>query len=333
MYKVSQSKMRAWRQCRRLYHYKYYQNIEPRRPKAPLVRGRIIHEMIEAMIDGNNPWKVLAEYEKQYKKLFAEQREMYGDLIGEIKRTMTWYFVWWNADPIKYLQHPATKKRSEHEFEVAIGDVLFTGKVDSLGTTKDKRTWLVEHKSMKTFPTDEFRYTDLQSALYTRFLERTWKGLNIDGVAWNYIRTKPPQVPELLKSGELSHRDIDTIWPVYEQAIKDHKLDLADYADMRKKLNGKEESFFKRVYLPVNRSIVDNLYNETVATAHEMAELHDEPQMHVRNMTPMCSKQCEYYNLCQAELRGLDADWIRKKDFQQREKKDEVQEEAEDDQR
>lgn len=330
MYKVSQSKMRLWRTCRKAYNYKYVQEIEPRRPKAPLVRGRIIHEMIEMMIEGKNPWKVLAEYEKQYKKLFAEQREMYGDLIGDIKRTMTWYFVWWNADPIKYLAHPATKKHSEHEFEVAIGDVLFTGKVDSLGMTRDKRVWLVEHKSMRTFPADDFRYTDLQSALYTRFLERTWKGLHIDGVAWNYIRTKPPQVPELLKSGELTKRDIDTIWPVYLEAVKGHKLDPNDYKDMQRKLVDKESSFFKRVYLPVNRSIVDNLYNETVATAHEMAELHDEPQMHTRNMTPMCSKQCEYYNLCQAELRGLDSDWIRKKEFQPREKQDEIQEEVED---
>lgn len=328
MFQLSQSKMRAWRSCRRAYHYKYYMEIEPRRPKPVLVRGRMIHDMIEAQINGKNPWKILDGYKKEYNKLFLEQREMYGDLIDDVDRIMTQYFVWWNADPIEYLKHPRTKKQAEHEFEVVIdGEIRFTGKADSLGRTKDKRVWLVEHKSMRTFPTDEFRYTDIQSALYVKHLERSWPGLKIDGVCWNYIRAKPPAVPELLKSGELSRRDIDTVWPVYLEAIKRHRLDPNDYQDMESKLKDKWSSFYKRVYLPVNRVIVDNLNQEMIATAHEMAELHDEPQMHVRNMTPMCSRQCEYYNLCQAQLRGLDDEWLLKKEFKAREKKDEVQEE------
>lgn len=330
MFQLSQSKMRLWRSCRRAYHYKYFLNIEPRRPKPVLVRGRIIHDMIEAHINGGNPWRVLDKYRKEYAKLFAEQREMYGDLIGDIERIMKYYFIWWSADPIEYLKHPRTKKRAEHEFEVVMdGPIKFTGKADSLGRTKDKRVWLVEHKSMKSFPTDEFRYTDIQSALYVEKLERTWPGLKIDGVCWNYIRAKPPTVPELLKSGELSRREIDTVWPVYLDAIKAHKLDPLDYRDMQERLEGKWDSFYKRVYLPVNRAITHNLNGEMIATANEMAELHDEEAMHVRNMTPMCSRQCEYYGLCQAQLRGLDDEWILKKEFKQRENRDEVQSEEE----
>ena len=43
----------------------------------------------------------------------------------------------------------------------------------------------------------------------------------------------------------------------------------------------------------------------------------------------MCPYDCEFYNLCQAEVRGLDANYVRKAEYEEREP-DERQEAEED---
>lgn len=318
-YKASQSKIKTWRRCRREYHYKFVMNIEPRRKPKALMWGSIFHDMIEAHTDGKDPWKVLSGYEKKYNSLFLEEREMYGDIIGDTRRIMTGYFKWWQNDPIEYLSPKGSKKKCEHYFEVELENgVLLTGKLDAFGRTRDRRHWLVETKSCSRMPEDQFRYSDIQSMIYVKLAPKYLGFPQPDGVAWNYILKRPPGVPELLKSGELSKRKIMTTPEIYMAEIKRHKLDPKDYADILKQLEENEDKFFHRAYLPVNQKIMDTIYNETLAVTSEMAELHHRPETHTRNITFDCQR-CSYYKLCQAELRGLDVDYMIKKDFKPRE--------------
>lgn len=311
---VRQSSIKSFRDCRRAYFYKQVERIEPKKPRKPLIRGTIIHAMIENFINGEDPWAAYRHYEKLHGKLFREERESYGTLLEDIQLLMDQYFKWFKSDPLTYLKHPQTGKRAEHKFRVQIAPgITQTGTIDSVAKSKDGRVWLVEHKSVSQLPTDLFRYSDIQSVTYTEVLEKLGFP-KPDGVCWNYIRAKPPTVPELLKSGELSKRNIDTTWDVYAAAIKRHKLDPRDYEDMRKQLQGKEKDFFVRVYLPVKPVIVKNVMREVVATSKEMRRLHFHEEELVRNITRNCS-WCQFFNLCQAELRELDASFIRKADF------------------
>src|SRR5690606_22681189 len=109
---------------------------------------------------------------------------------------------------------------------------------------------------------DQFRYSDIQSMIYVKLAPKYLGFPQPDGVAWNYILKKPPGVPELLKSGELSKRKIMTTPEIYMAEIKRHKLDPKDYADILKQLEENEDKFFHRAYLPVNQKIMDTIYNE-----------------------------------------------------------------------
>src|SRR3990167_8634105 len=92
---ISQSDIKKWRHCQQEYHYSEVMNLEPRITKIALLRGTIIHEMIASHALGDD-WEVtLAKYEKEYAKLFREEKEEFGDLPTELRRMMKGYIRHW----------------------------------------------------------------------------------------------------------------------------------------------------------------------------------------------------------------------------------------------
>ena len=136
-----------------------------------------------------------------------------------------------------------------------------------------------------------------------------------DGVLWDYIRSTSPSIPRLLKSGELSQAAIDTLPEIYLKAIKENRLNPRDYQEKLKELEGNRSSFFQRVFMPTCSELSKQLLSETVETAKEMQERGEKDC--TRNLTRDCS-WCEYESLCRAELTGIDADFIRKREFEKR---------------
>lgn len=319
---VHQSHIKTWRRCKRQYWYGYLLNLERRRRSYPLMRGTAVHDMIERHAKGHDPWPALDELRKKYAKLWEEEREYYGDPVAEITSIMRGYFSWYKKDPLTPIPLTPGGDLAEHEFEVRLTpSILMRGKIDMLARDGMKRQWLVDHKTHKQLPTGDIKYSDIQSAIYVWAAREINPKLKIDGVAWNYIRWKAPSVPLMLTGrktgGKMSRKACDTTWAVYRQALLDNGLDPADYADMEEKLDGREADFFVRQYLPVNETILENLLEESRTTAREMKRKagHDR----TRTIDKHC-QWCEYYNLCQAELKGLDADFIRKHDFQEKKK-------------
>lgn len=142
-----------------------------------------------------------------------------------------------------------------------------------------------------------------------------------DGVIWDYLRTKAPAKPQLLKNGELSKRkNIDTTYDVYMSTVEEllGEESLADYEEFAQTLKGKEDNFYRRIPLPhPSDKLVDSVVEDLLSTIKEIREKG--PTAQVRNMTKDC-KFCPYYNLCQAEVRGLDSDYIRKTEYYVKEK-------------
>lgn len=312
-FKVSHSKIKTWRRCRKQYSYKYIEELEPRRKSRPLVFGSIVHEMIEANANGSDPQTIIKKYQANIKKLFSVEREDYAQIIDDANLLMKYYFEYYKNDKIKFIV--IDDKSAEHEFEVEIAqDILLKGKIDAIVKTSDDRIWLMEHKSHKIIPQEDVRFRDLQTVIYASIMP----ALGVkkpDGVLWDYIRSKPPSVPELTKKGQLSKSKIDTFKSIYEDTIKENRLNLKDYADVLKSLEGIEKNYFKRVFMPINESLSRQLLKETVITAQEMQMR--EAKDCTRNITNDCS-WCSYESLCRAELVGADADYLRKTEFKKR---------------
>lgn len=316
-FKVSQSKIGTFLACRKKFEYRHVQHLKRRLPPNPLVRGRIVHAMIEEQCNGKDPWKAWTAAQKEYGKLFRQEREEYGDIPREIEMLMAGYFDWYKRDPLQYYE--VDGRYAEHYFQVPLVDgIILEGTMDSLAHTRDKRFWLVEHKSHKQIPKGDIKYQDIQSVIYTHVMPLV--GLpKPDGVLWNYIRMKTPTVPHLLKAkkdqkAEMSKAKIDTTWTVYEAALLDAKLDPKKYADMKKQLEGKEGDFYIRQPLPVNKIIQANVLEEVKAAALEMREQLESDKPGVRTIDNQCG-WCEFYELCSAELRGLDSSIIRKQRY------------------
>lgn len=321
---VHQSTLKCWRSCHRKYYYRYILRLEKRKPPAPLLRGTVVHQMIENHLEGKDPWKPYKEMVKAYSKLFDEEKENYGDLPTELKTLMTGYFEWYKKDPLFPISPKGSKKKAEHKFRVKLTESIdLEGMIDAVASDRAKRGWLVDHKSHKQIPRGDVKYSDIQSALYTWVIPQMGFA-PVRGVAWNYIRWKAPAIPELLKSGEMTRRvNIDTTWPVYKQALLDNKLNPKNYKDMEKLLSGKEGDFYVRSYLPVKKEMIETLVDEARTTAREIKRKGGKDT--TRSTNNQCG-WCEYYGLCNAELRGLDTSFMLKAEYREKKEKDDEKE-------
>jgi len=255
-------------------------------------------------------------------KLFREEKEEYGDLLGECNRIIEHYKVRYKDDGLTYLPG---KNKEHHEIEVETrlvvsgNKIRFTGHLDKLAKDKEGRVFVMDHKSHKKIPDEAARYNDLQLVTYLWLLPESGYP-KADGVLWDYLRTKPPTVPEVLKNGSLTKRaNLDTDYDTYLKAITDNKLDPADYKEILDLLKSQGvDNYFLRVKLPSpTKEMIRNVIEDFKSTIDEMIYATKKNRF-VRNMTRECS-WCSMYNLCQAELRGLDSSFIRKADYKERE--------------
>lgn len=316
MFKVSQSRINKWQECRHKYHYRYVMNLEPKKKPVPLWRGSLIHDMIEAHLEKQDPWDVWDRYMEELPKLPDDLIDEFKDTGGGVYDLMHMYFSYYKPDPLRYIKFQGRRSEWPFELELTRGIVL-SGRIDTMARTKDRRVALVEHKSHKQIPVGDFKLTDLQSGLYC------WAAPKVglpkpDMVVWDYIRAKTPARPDLLKSGEgLSRRaNIDTTWSVYRQAIKDHGFKVADYQDMRLTLEGRESSFLSRPHVPISDRFLANLIKETISVAKEMKLKHGTRSE--RNFGKHCN-WCEFALPCRAGLLGHDTKFILKANYKERE--------------
>jgi hypothetical protein len=278
--------------------------------------GKCLDAIALKRSDKNAPnWvQALAPYEKQYGKLFKQDPENYGDVIGDVKQIISRYERYYADDGLTYLKGLDGKP---YEIEVKVDlapGILFTGHIDKMPRDKQGRIWIMDHKSHKVLPDADNRFSDLQLILY--FWAAPLSNLGKPtGVLWDYLRTKLPAVPEQLKDGTLSKRkNIDTTYDTYLAEVKRLKLREKDYADILSQLKPRGEiDFLLRVPLPAPRpEMVKTIAQDALSTAKEIQRNGDST---VRTMDRTC-KQCEFFELCQAEVRGLDSNFIRKTQYQ-----------------
>lgn len=315
MFKVSQSKIKTWRQCRKAYYYKYVKKITRKYKPMPFLRGTIVHEMLEAHYKGKEPWPIYKKILKENEKVLRTHADDYGDLAGHLKFLMKGYFKYYKKEKVK-----AISIEKEFTIEVSKG-IYLTGKMDLIAKHQ-KLKWMIEHKCHNVIPTGGMvPYNNMQSALYLWAYELE-HGVKLDGVMWNYLLGKPLPIPQVLKSGEMSRRKTSTTWAVYRAALKEAGLKPKDYLDMKAELTGNEDLVYQRLLIPRNNSTIESIAEDTITTAKEIKRRGGKDQ--TRNLGRHCD-YCEFKNLCAAQLKGLDDNYILKSEFKKREKPNEPQ--------
>lgn len=316
---ISNSKVKKWRRCPMSWKYRYVDLLVKRKSSLPLTRGSWIHECLESLYK-HGDWTIGYKKYKQevWDKLFEEEKIEFGELDKDIKTIMERYIKYyedWHKD-IEVIG-------VEVPFQVRVPNlpINLTGKIDLI-YRDSMGIWALDHKTMKTMPSEEFRMNDTQLTLYYYILNRLSSKLkfnknDIVGVSYNYIRSKVPTVPSLLKNGELSKRkNIDTDYDTYYKAIIDNGLNPDDYMDMLNYLKNNINSFFIRVNLPKSHTLISEILKDFIYSGCHMKQALDNPNYrYVRNITKDCSWDCAYYNLCYTELNGGDISNIVKLDY------------------
>lgn len=315
VFRVSQSKIKLWRRCHLAYHYKYNMTLQKRLKSLPLFLGILVHEAIEDWLKGKNYKNVFRKQSKEIKKLMEGERVDYVEQLALGKVMVEGYIALYDDDGMSPVE-------VELHVEVPMVDnIVFVGKVDSTQREDDNgRLWQMEHKTAAKIPDEKNRMADIQTLLYDWAMPIAGYE-KPSGVIWDYLRKKIPTVPKLLASGdELSRaKNIDTTPEVYRKAIADNGFDEDDYEDILKELDSRENSFYRRIKLPVAKKAVAQVVEDFKSTAIQIKLLG-----HIvkdRNMTKDCS-WCDYYQICQSDLRGGDTDFLIKKEFTTKEQRD-----------
>lgn len=310
-FRVSQSKVKTYRRCHRAYHNKYVEKLKRRRVARPLTFGRMVHEMLEAFAGGDDPFEVLEAINLRDAKLFASEREEYGEIVDDIHTIMTEYFKKWPEEDLQYLR--VNKKSAEHEFNIELmPNVIWNGKLDGFGKTPNRLKWLIEHKTFNRKPSDDDRWRNLQSITYFRAIDILgWP--QVDGVCWDYIGSKAPAQPGLLADKSMSQKMIKTLPTAVEKFIDRHLPgNNVDYSTFVKKTEQNYDDWFMRVFTPIHTEAVDAIFADFESTIRRMVDDHG--KVRDMNIERHCG-WCEYEPLCRAELLGGDIDFIKAKEY------------------
>jgi len=320
---LSFSKAKHFMRCKKRYDYRYNQKLTKKTKSLPLRRGSWIHECLETYYrDGD--WKIgYEDYLKEtWKKMFDEEKVEYGDLPQEIERIIKGYIKKYNKQDSQYKVIAV-----EQEFEIQIPgtNVVLTGVIDLI-IQDALGIWIIDHKSVKNIPTEEFRLTDTQLSIYYWVVQKLKPYLKIDkdtkisGVMFNYIRTKVPTKPQVLKNGGLSKRkDIDCDYDTYYNAIIENGLNPEDYLDMLALVSNKK--FYIRRQLPKSSAMVKEVILDLIEIGENILDLKVK-QRYPRNFTRDCSWDCEFKDLCISELHGHDIQFIIENEFEEYKKKE-----------
>jgi hypothetical protein len=310
-FKVSQSKVRQYRDCKAKWWYAHVLKIEPKRKPRPLSFGTISHKMKERLARGDDPLKYLDLIPREDLETYRDNPEIYGDIIEDLRHIYASYMDFWEGRELIYLEHD--NRRAEFPFEVEIkkDNLLIKGTIDAV-TRHRNMNWLTEHKNHARIPNDDERWRSVQSVVYIRILQMLGWWKNIEGTCWDYIRTHPPSRPQLLKDGSISRRKIDSLPIVIEETLAQHKKQPG-YKSLIDAAISNMPTYFVRVYTPIKTKVVDKLWSDFLATAREMSDV-DYRTTPVRTIARHCS-YCQYAPICRAAIEGGDEDFVIEHDY------------------
>lgn len=319
VFRCSQSKIKLWRKCKYAAYLRYVLGLRKRVKARALQFGSLAHTMLEANIEGKNPFKALTKATTE-QKLFSSEREELEETAHDARLIMREYFEYYENDPIEYIN--VKKKKAEHEIFVEIAPgIELQVKLDAIGETEKHGKVLVEHKTFKQLPSDDHRWRDIQSNIYKRVDEELKLGLV--GTLWDYIRSKPPTMPLLLKNGTISAKRLDTL----PSALKEFQAKSKN--EVPKRLMDAAEAnrskWFIRKVTPFRKATLKLILEDFIESARDMAQ----------NLGTQRSKSidrhcdwCEFEPICRAELTGGDTKFIIKKEYTNREQREKEIEEV-----
>lgn len=312
----NQSRLKTFNRCPKQYEYKYIELLEPKKKVRPLFMGSWVHACLETYYTQGD-WKIgHAEYVKVWDSLFEEERlalQTRGrtvgppmpDLVSRIMRSYLWYYRddgWKPKYVEQVLDVPTPLVVHGKQFR-------FKGRLDLVVEDDEGLNWLVDHKTASTIPQpNSFHAMDPQLMLYP-WAAKIQYGIDIAGVIYNYVRSRPPSIPKLNQDGSISRRKIVTDYPTLFRFLRANHKNPNDYAHILRPMQRKSE-FLRRYRLPRENVVTKSILLDTLSIIKRI----EETKRFTRTITRDCVR-CPYHDLCRAELNGFDTAIMRKASY------------------
>lgn len=317
IFKCSQTKINLWRKCKYAAFLRYVEGLRKRVKDRPLQFGSLTHTVLEADANKENPFSALTKSVKG-QKLFAQEREDLEQTANDVRVIMRDYFDFWEEAPANKQLRPIKKdgKFAEHQMFVEIAPgIQLEVRLDMLAERGSGGRFLVDHKTFKQKPSEDHRWRSLQANVYKRASDEA--GLKLDGMAWNYIRSKPPTLPQMKKDGKVSEKRLDTLPSALRAFAKSQRIEIPSRMIATAEAN--RSSWFMRDFMPFRATTVKLMMDDFLESARDMEK--NLGVQKAKTIDRHCD-WCEFEPICRAELQGSDVKYIKKKEYTTREERE-----------
>lgn len=278
------SKVNSYITCPYQHYLRYTEKWYPKQKSRALSVGSAIHECCEA-----------------YRKNELDKFDFNMTNEIDLKQWLEYY-----------KKYSTISKDYEFVFiEKTFKCKSFIGIID--GLVRNKRTgklWIYE---MKTFSKelDEFQRIFRQQP-YVYYQQLKDKGINVQGIVWENVKSDLPKEPELLKNGKLSKAKNNNIIPdTVISACKKYNLDVADYQDLIAFSEINIDKYFNVKERYIVPEVAEKMFNE-------FSKVRINKNNQTRHINPLTCKMCSYKDICLGELTGCDVQDLLEMNYEQR---------------
>ena len=333
---VSVSQLQSFMSCSKKWEYGYVENLTPRVERPYLSIGKLCHKGMQVVMQC--AWKnqrtetpmsktevlrsalyaIDCDWEKYMEEntFLDEEIPVQEKMLEDAKSVFEQAFHEFDTDKYEvvtvYKDGRPFPALELHFVVPCAGSKGLHGYIDAI--LKDKNTgftWCTDYKFRKALSPDEEEAYNIQNAVYCWACHKM--GIDITGtMTWQHTNT-PATDPQVLKNGAMSRAKIKTTWEHYAECCVRAGLDPADYEEeMKEKLADNE--FYRPTYEYRNLETVKRIWNDAVVPASYAVKAAYKKNNR-RSMYPWNCKMCQYQSICQAELRGYDAQAIRDREY------------------
>lgn len=314
------SEIQDFLRCRKRWEYRWHENLIPRQKNDKLFFGELFHLYLEKLYKTGDHDRA---QQHMLTALDLQMGEDWEELQDQLVAISNNYYQTYRSDFLKIKVIGA-----EVQFVIPLtGKKSFTGTIDLIFRDDEGKLWFMDHKT--TIKLDKYE----KNAILDRQINRYWwaiqqlakgngyivnepyKNILLDsphGFIYNLIYKDYPVPPKMLKNGTLSKDKAQrTTLAMYKQALEDSQQNPADYAEILDHLTSHPFKFFSRIEVFRNQKEIDCTMEEIRDIVQDM-----ETDRLYRNITTDCQWDCQYKDLCLAEIDGSDAEWLKNELFE-----------------
>jgi RecB family exonuclease len=318
------SEIQDFLRCRKRWDYRWQERLISKKKNDKLFFGELFHLYLEKYYKTKNH-DTAQQYMLQTLDMYMD--EDWEELQDKLIEITNHYYETYKTDLFTVIG-------VEVQFSIPLTATKnFTGTIDLIYRDTEGRLWFADHKTTTSIEKYE------KNAILDRQINRYWwaiqqlakgngiimgdKNILLDnpyGFMYNIIYKDYPVPPKTLKSGGLSKdKSQKTTYQMYKKAITDLQLNEADYTEILEHLSSFPFKFFSRVEVFRNQQEIDCTMEEIGAIVQDMDNCRT-----YRNITTDCQWDCQYKDLCLAEIDGSDAQWLRDELYEKGEKEDDT---------